>query len=146
MRKTGIFLVSALIILLFIIGCEAQKPPGVQKPSEESLRQAFGEDVVSYGWDLDAYNISYQINYSHLIVKGFREEGTMEWSTTWNDKLKRIVATKLEIADNESDRFPYRGTVTWVIQGDESYPHETEYLFGKNTKIWLRSEKVGKVD
>lgn len=145
-------------VLLLTVACK-QKPP-----TEQSLCDAFGSDLTSYGLS----TFSDQVNYeprSEGTISGFSKDGDRSWVVKEDNSRDRLwpytrtlslTVNKLSIVENESDFYPYRGVISWtasdeVRRGDGSRGSgwsgsgkswQTVYLYGKKTKKWIRSESV----
>ena len=134
MKKQSLYTIPVIVVVLFILGCS------IKKPSEQSLLAAFENDLLTYGFDLDGDYVRYSVGSD--VAKGFQNNGSTEWVSNayYNSRLK---VTKVQINNNESERFPYRGTVDWNWQTLSFHTEgSTEYLFGKKTKTWIRVEQA----
>ena len=138
-------LVTVVSAIAYLVGCG-----GVSKPTEGSLIEAFGYDVTNYGWSLRAERVNYEISDGDRYILGFEKKGDKEWCKGETGKGQAtITLTKLEIIENESDRFPYKGTVSGqekTIWGGnnqtETSSFQITYYYGKKTSKWIREETV----
>jgi len=156
-------LVSSVVLcaaaFLLLLACKT-KPP-----ANQSLLDAFDSDLRTYGVSSHTDQVNYEPRSEEAeAFTGFSKTGDRIWTTTlhepiWFDGVTmKMVVQELRVVSNESDRYPYRGTVTWVLRDagtrradgrtlrdlwlGAGKVFQTAYLFGKKTKKWTRAELV----
>jgi len=157
---TNFIIISLLtsFLSLYLTGCGQ-----IKKPSEGSLMNAFENDLLTYGYDSCSGTIMYKPVQDCVHVPfdyPWQKKGPFEWmseksGTIWRGgiKSKTIKVSKTIVIENNSDMFPYRGSVVWILttkfksaSSEDILSSEskgsTEYLFGKKTKSWVQKETV----
>lgn len=154
-----------LITIILVLGCQKDKTAQDAKldvqekisvedkktsitPDKQSLLDIFDKEITSNG-----YNRSFGVDYK-------KNEGNwMEWKKinefSWSRGIvgvegSVIIAKDITINENESDRFPYIGTIAYTIESASKFSSEKprprakqiEYLFGKKTNKWVRKETL----
>jgi len=158
-------LVSSVVLcaaaFLLLLACKT-KPP-----ANQGLLDAFDYDLRTYGVSRFADQVNYEPSSDETFT-GFTKTSDSSWTTTlhkpiwwrWDGLTMKMYLQELRVVSNESDRYPYRGTVTWVLRdagtgqtflggrtlrdlwSGAGQAFQTAYLYGKKTKKWTRAELV----
>lgn len=119
-----------VVVLTCLIGC------GLSKPSEQSLVDAF---------------VEIEIMGNTLFFSHAERTGDQLWVCDgWfgEDVRDTISIQKLEITENDSDMFPYKGVVVSVrwsaLSGGRTntVSYKDVFYFGKRSNSWMREKDI----
>lgn len=163
MKHSTLTLIT-LCIILFLSGCNNKEPQNnslktdsskevkpSDVPNEQSLLDAVNYDLTTYGWNYYSDMVNYQAQGAGTSFDYKRESPSL-WRNHGVGVSSYIKIVKVNIQENESDRFPYKGEVVinrWTRYdnpkanvGAKTYAGQINYYWGKNTKKWIRKENI----